>query len=380
MRRVLLPNAAPQIAETLRLVLGWAWTYVIVAELIGASSGIGHMITDSQALLNTGQIIFGIIVIGVIGLVSDFLFKWIEPAALPLEPRLSGNEREARDGSCVSRLDAALREQARHRGVGRTFPGVRDGLPTEALQPISLAVADNDFITILGPSGCGKSTLLRIVAGLDTPTVGRVLLDGVPVTAAGADRGMVFQSYTLFPWLTIRQNICFGLRERGMAPDAQDKIARYWLGKVGLTGFEHHYPKMLSGGMQQRTAIARALANDPKILLLDEPFGALDNQTRSLMQELLLSIWESDRKTVLFVTHDIEEAIFMANRVVVMSARPGRIKAEVAVTLAHPRHYTGEDHARVLGIEGAADGGDPEEAQCANCVGGLRPAPQFAPV
>jgi ABC-type nitrate/sulfonate/bicarbonate transport system ATPase subunit len=225
-------------------------------------------------------------------------------------------------------------------GVARTFPGIGDGPPTEALVPTSLTVVDNDFITILGPSGCGKSTLLRIVAGLDTPTRGRVLLDGDPVTGPGVDRGMVFQSYTLFPWLTIRQNVCFGLRERGMAQSRQDEIARYWLDKVGLTGFEHHFPKMLSGGMQQRTAIARALANEPKILLLDEPFGALDNQTRSLMQELLLAIWESDRKTVLFVTHDIEEAIFMANRVVVMSARPGRIKAEVAVTLPHPRHYT----------------------------------------
>ncbi len=224
--------------------------------------------------------------------------------------------------------------------VGRTFPGVRRGPPTEALQPTSLDVEDNDFITILGPSGCGKSTLLRIIAGLDTPSRGRVLLDGIPVTSAGADRGMVFQSYTLFPWLTVRENVCFGLRERGMTASAQEEIARNWLAKVGLTGFEHHYPKMLSGGMQQRTAIARALANDPKILLLDEPFGALDNQTRSLMQELLLSIWEAERKTVLFVTHDIEEAIFMANRVVVMSARPGRIKAEVAVNLPHPRHYT----------------------------------------
>jgi ABC-type nitrate/sulfonate/bicarbonate transport system ATPase subunit len=225
-------------------------------------------------------------------------------------------------------------------GVGRIFAGVRGGTPTEALRPTSLTVADNDFITILGPAGCGKSTLLRIVAGLDTPTSGRVLLDGAAVTGPGADRGMVFQSYTLFPWLTIRENVCFGLRERGLAAARQDELARYWLDKVGLTGFEHHYPKMLSGGMQQRTAIARALANEPKILLLDEPFGALDNQTRSLMQELLLSIWESDRKTVLFVTHDIEEAIFMANRVIVMSARPGRIKAEVAVTLPHPRHYT----------------------------------------
>ncbi len=225
-------------------------------------------------------------------------------------------------------------------GVGRIFPGVRGGAPTVALQPVSLTVADNDFITILGPSGCGKSTLLRIVAGLDSPTAGRVLLDGTPVAAPGADRGMVFQSYTLFPWLTVRDNVCFGLREKGVPPAQQDSIADRWLDRVGLKGFEHHHPKQLSGGMQQRTAIARALANDPKILLLDEPFGALDNQTRSLMQELLLSIWESDRKTVLFVTHDIEEAIFMASRVIVMSARPGRIKADVPVTLAHPRHYT----------------------------------------
>jgi ABC-type nitrate/sulfonate/bicarbonate transport system ATPase subunit len=225
-------------------------------------------------------------------------------------------------------------------GVARTFPGVRDGPPTKALQPTTLAVADNDFITILGPSGCGKSTLLRIVAGLDTPTMGRVLLDGVTVVGPGADRGMVFQSYTLFPWLTVNENICFGLREKRMPRAQQQEIAAHYVAKVGLAGFEHHYPKMLSGGMQQRTAIARALANDPKILLLDEPFGALDNQTRGVMQELLLSIWESERKTVLFVTHDIEEAIFMANRVVVMTARPGRIKADVAVTLAHPRHYT----------------------------------------
>ena len=224
--------------------------------------------------------------------------------------------------------------------VTRVFPGVHGGLPTQALLPTSLAVEDNDFITILGPSGCGKSTLLRIVAGLDHPTEGHVSLDGARVVAPGADRGMVFQSYTLFPWLTVRQNICFGLRERGVDAKRQHEIATYWIGKVGLTGFEHHFPKMLSGGMQQRTAIARALANDPKILLLDEPFGALDNQTRSLMQELLLALWEAERKTILFVTHDIEEAIFMANRVVVMSARPGRIKADVAVKLPHPRHYT----------------------------------------
>ncbi len=224
--------------------------------------------------------------------------------------------------------------------VSRVFPGVRGGPPTQALEPIDLAVGDNDFISILGPSGCGKSTLLRIVAGLDGPSTGRVLLDGQKVTKPGPDRGMVFQSYTLFPWLTARENICFGLRERGVETVEQQRISAEWIAKVGLKGFADHLPKMLSGGMQQRTALARALANNPKILLLDEPFGALDNQTRALMQELLLAIWEAERKTVLFVTHDIEEAIFMASRVVVLTARPGRIKSEVPIGLPHPRHYT----------------------------------------
>jgi ABC-type nitrate/sulfonate/bicarbonate transport system ATPase subunit len=225
-------------------------------------------------------------------------------------------------------------------GVGRTFPAVHGGKPTLALQPTNLDVAHNDFITVLGPSGCGKSTLLRIVAGLDTPTVGQVLLDGQPVTGPSADRGMVFQSYTLFPWLTVRENICFGLKQKGMPAGEQAEIAKRFIAEVGLTGFESHYPKQLSGGMQQRVALARALANDPKILLLDEPFGALDNQTRALMQELLLSIWELHKKTVLFVTHDIDEAIFMANRCAVFSARPGRIKNELAIDLPYPRHYT----------------------------------------
>ena len=226
------------------------------------------------------------------------------------------------------------------RGIGRTFAGVGGGTPTLALQPTSVEVADNDFITILGPSGCGKSTLLRIVAGLDTPTVGEVLLDGQPVTGPGADRGMVFQSYTLFPWLTVHQNICFGLREKRMPVAQQHEIAARFIAEVGLSGFEAHFPKQLSGGMQQRVALARALANDPKILLLDEPFGALDNQTRALMQEMLLAIWELHKKTVLFVTHDIDEAIFMANRCAVFSARPGRIKNGLKINLPYPRHYT----------------------------------------
>jgi NitT/TauT family transport system ATP-binding protein/sulfonate transport system ATP-binding protein len=179
-----------------------------------------------------------------------------------------------------------------------------------------------------------------MIAGLDRPTSGRIMLDGKPVIGPGPDRGMVFQSYTLFPWLTVAENVAFGLREKGVGPGERSGIVEEWLARVELTGFSNHLPKQLSGGMQQRTAIARALANDPDVLLLDEPFGALDNQTRSLMQELLLGIWERQRKTVLFVTHDIEEAIFLASRVVVMTARPGRIKSEVAIDLPYPRYYT----------------------------------------
>jgi NitT/TauT family transport system ATP-binding protein len=222
--------------------------------------------------------------------------------------------------------------------VSKTFAGANGG--TVALQATDLSVAENDFITILGPSGCGKSTLLRMVAGLDTPSTGSITLDGKPVTGPGADRGMVFQSYTLFPWLTILENVCFGLREKGLPLAEQHAIAQPFIQKVGLKGFENHFPKQLSGGMQQRTALARALANNPRMLLMDEPFGALDHQTRELMQELLQGIWEAERKTVLFVTHDIDEAIFMGNRVVVMSARPGRIKCDLKVDITHPRHYS----------------------------------------
>ena len=223
------------------------------------------------------------------------------------------------------------------RGVERRFASATGS--TLALQATDLDVAENDFITILGPSGCGKSTLLRIVAGLDRQTAGEVMLDGRRIAGPGADRGMVFQSYTLFPWLTVLDNVCFGLRERGLPRDQQLDIAHSFLLKVGLKGFANHYPKQLSGGMQQRTALARALANNPRMLLMDEPFGALDHQTRELMQELLQGIWEAEQKTVLFVTHDIDEAVFMGTRVVVMSARPGRIKLDRVVPLAHPRHY-----------------------------------------
>jgi NitT/TauT family transport system ATP-binding protein len=213
----------------------------------------------------------------------------------------------------------------------------RKGAEITALEGISLEVMEGEFAVLVGPSGCGKSTILRLVAGLHRPSRGRVLLDGREVAAPGADRGMVFQSYTLFPWLTVQKNVEFGPKIRGVSAAEREKLARRYLAQVGLNGFEGVYPKELSGGMMQRVAIARALANDPAILLMDEPFGALDAQTRALMGELLLKVWGQTAKTVLFVTHDIEEGLFLGDRVFVMTARPGRIREEIPVPLQRPR-------------------------------------------
>jgi len=213
----------------------------------------------------------------------------------------------------------------------------RRGGSVVAVDRLDLVVRDKEFVCIVGPSGCGKSTLLRVIAGLTRPSSGDVVLNGARVGGPGADRGMVFQSYTLFPWLTVQGNVEFGPRLSRHPPELCARIARRYIDLVGLSGFEHAYPKELSGGMMQRAAIARALANDPEILLMDEPFGALDAQTRTLMQELLLSVWEQTHKTVLFVTHDIGEAVLLADRVYVMTARPGRIKREVHVSLPRPR-------------------------------------------
>jgi NitT/TauT family transport system ATP-binding protein len=211
------------------------------------------------------------------------------------------------------------------------------GIETTALDRVSLEVADQQFAVVVGPSGCGKSSLLYLTAGLQLATEGEIRVDGRPVTGPGADRGMVFQAYTLFPWLTVRQNVEFGLKRRGIAAAERRETVEHYIAQVGLNRFAEHLPKQLSGGMKQRVAIARALANDPRILLMDEPFGALDSQTRSSMQQLLLRVWEKDSKTVLFVTHDIDEAILLGDRVFVMSAHPGRIKREITVPIARPR-------------------------------------------
>lgn len=199
------------------------------------------------------------------------------------------------------------------------------------LEPTSFTMQVTELVSIVGPSGCGKSTLLHIVGGLVAPSGGHVYLDGVEVFDAGAERGMVFQAYTLFPWLTVRGNVLFGPRMRGVKKAQRLALADHFLDAVGLQGFKDHFPKQLSGGMRQRVAIARALANSPRILLMDEPFGALDAQTRTVMQEMLLEIRSKERTTTLFITHDIDEAVFLSDRILVMTARPGRIKAEIDV-------------------------------------------------
>ncbi|HEY7541034.1 MAG TPA: ABC transporter ATP-binding protein [Methylomirabilota bacterium] len=213
----------------------------------------------------------------------------------------------------------------------------RDGRQVEAVRRFTLMTTPGEFVALLGPSGCGKTTVLNAVAGFVSPTLGHVAIDGQRVTAPGADRGMVFQQHSLFPWKTVLANVEFGLKMRGIGSIERTLQARRYLNLVGLADFERAYPGELSGGMQQRVGIARVLVNRPRVMLMDEPFGALDAQTRLTMQELLLAVWREVRTTVLFVTHDIDEAIFLADRVAVMTARPGRIRDLIPVKLPRPR-------------------------------------------
>jgi NitT/TauT family transport system ATP-binding protein len=222
------------------------------------------------------------------------------------------------------------------RGVEMEFAGPP---PVKALDPTSLEVPDGQFACIVGPSGCGKSTLLTVAAGLVAPTRGEVLVDRHVARGPGADRGMVFQSYSLYPWRSVRRNIEFGLEIKRMPVAERRRISSELIGLMRLDGFADAYPKALSGGMKQRVAIARALANDPRVLLMDEPFGALDAQTRQLMQELLTDTWQRFKKTVLFVTHDIDEAVFLGDVIYVMTARPGRIREVIPIDLERPRTF-----------------------------------------
>jgi NitT/TauT family transport system ATP-binding protein len=213
----------------------------------------------------------------------------------------------------------------------------RNGHSVDAVSGVSLEVKPGDFVSVIGPSGCGKSTLLNIVAGFLQPTEGEALLDGGAIAGPGADRGVVFQQYSLFPWMTVRKNVEFGLKMQGLGANARESAARSLLGMAGVLAFENHYPDQLSGGMKQRVGIVRALATSPQVMLMDEPFGALDSQTRTVMQEILTNMWQQLQLSVLFITHDIEEAIFLSEKVYVMTARPGRIKAEIPIPLPRPR-------------------------------------------
>ncbi|MBX3626494.1 MAG: ABC transporter ATP-binding protein [Rhizobacter sp.] len=211
------------------------------------------------------------------------------------------------------------------------------GQEVEAVRSASVHVRPGEFVSLIGPSGCGKSTLLNAVAGFLKPNGGQVLLDGQAITGPGSDRGVVFQQYSLFPWMTVRKNVEFGLKMKGVSLTERESQARTLLGLAGLLSFENHYPDQLSGGMKQRVGIVRALATSPQVLLMDEPFGALDSQTRVVMQEILTNMWQRLRISVLFITHDIDEAVFLSDRIYVMTARPGRIKAELPVPLPRPR-------------------------------------------
>jgi len=227
------------------------------------------------------------------------------------------------------------------KGLSKSF-SVK-GKTFEALHDVNLSVGEKEFMCLLGPSGCGKTTLLRIMAGLEKPTSGAVLLDGEPIEGPGPQRGMVFQEYSLFPWRTILDNVAFGLELKGVSKMDRYEKARRYLKAVGLEEFENSYPHELSGGMKQRVAIVRALVNNPRALFMDEPFGALDAQTRNVMQSELLRIWQEQQKTVVFVTHSVDEAIYLADRVVIMSARPGQINEILDIEVPRPRVRTSSE-------------------------------------
>lgn len=228
-------------------------------------------------------------------------------------------------------------------GISKVYYEEEQKKEVVALQDIHLQIEEGEFLCLIGPSGCGKSTLLNLLAGFFQPTTGDIRLHGQQITAPGPDRGVVFQEYTLFPWLTILQNVEFGLKNMGVNRVERREWAEYYLEKVGLNDFIHTHPFALSGGMKQRVAIARILALDPAILLMDEPFGALDAQTRQRLQEQVLKIWEQEGKTVIFVTHHVDEAVFLGERVVVLTQRPGRIKEELKLHLPRPRDRYGEE-------------------------------------
>ena len=222
-------------------------------------------------------------------------------------------------------------------GVSKIYDEARGGLPVVAVDDVSFTLENGEFCALLGHSGCGKTTLLNMVAGFEVPTEGRLSVDGTPIRGPGWERSIIFQDYALFPWLSVAGNIGFGLDMKKAAPAERDRVVRHHIDLVGLGGFEHHFPHQLSGGMRQRVAIARALSVSPRVLLMDEPFAALDDQNRRSLQDELVRIWQREPKTVLLVTHSLDEAILLADHIIVMTRRPGRIKRRIAVDLPRPR-------------------------------------------
>jgi ABC-type nitrate/sulfonate/bicarbonate transport system ATPase subunit len=262
----------------------------------------------------------------------------------------------------------AVRPKISFAGVQKRYPAKGGGEGTLALDSFDFDLAPAEIVSIVGPTGCGKSTALNVLAGFEAPSAGSVSVDGELVTAPGSNRGVVFQQPSLFPWLSVLSNVVLGVKCRGGKPEEYEPRAMRLLEEVGLKGFERHYPYQLSGGMQQRVQIARALINEPDILLMDEPFGALDYQTRLLMQKLLLRLWAHFRPTILFITHDVGEAIFISDRVIAMTRRPGRVKIAIAVHAPKPRDYefigspefTRLEHELVLAVQAEVEGRDVE--------------------
>ena len=411
MGRVVIPASITDIYTDMRILLGWAWTYLIVAEVVGTMSGITFFINQQARYRNFDNVYAAIMMIGIIGLTTDMALAWLGKGLFPWkrkararksaatvswwQSRIAGNP-TGRGGtgpspvlenfgkleppwhvtpaqllcnpdSMLTSLElpdyhkqdpqvAARFKRIRERPVVLSVRNLQKAFgPTDhqhiVFDNVSLDIHRREFVSIIGPSGCGKSTFIRIVAGLDEATGGEMLLDGKPVTGPGPDRGMVFQGYTLFPWRTVKQNVMFGLEMQGRSSADAEGTAREWLEMVGLSRFEDSYPHELSGGMKQRVAIARALANAPRILIMDEPFGALDALTRAKMQAYLLQIWKKVDITILFITHDLDEAVYLSDRILVLGVNPGGIREFIENPVPRPRTPAAVSDAGIPGPE-----------------------------
>ncbi|MHC4846658.1 MAG: ATP-binding cassette domain-containing protein [Planctomycetota bacterium] len=310
-RRVVLPAAMPQIITSLRIALGVAWLVIVAAEMVGMDSGLGYLINDARNMGNRNDLVAAtMITIGAIGIVLDLLGR---------RPKV------VFDKVC---------KQFEQRGT-----------PLEVLKDVDLTVYEGEFVLLLGPSGCGKSTLLNIVGGFEHANSGGVTIDGKAVTEPSPQRVFVFQEYGIFPWASVWDNVALGLRN--LPKEQQAETVQATIDLVGLTGFEKSYPMELSGGMKQRVEVARALAVSPDVIYMDEPFGALDSLTRLTMRSEIIRIWQQEQKTIIFVTHDVDESIQLADRVVVMSPRPGKILDIVEVDLPHPRDLGSPEYGRI---------------------------------